>query len=66
MFNFHNQGYIHNILMLKITLHCVAGYFQGANFPELHEYAHNSGKFILCCCVNFNCGSLLQNLPWVQ
>ena len=29
----------------------------GANFPE---WTHNSGKFVLGCCVKFNYGSLAE------
>ena len=27
-----------------------------ANFPEFDEWAHISRKFILGCCMKFNCG----------
>ena len=37
-----------------------------ANFPEFQEWAHNSGKFILGCCMKFDCESLLQKLAWTQ
>ena len=38
----------------------------GANFPKFHKWAHYSGKFILDCCMKFNCGSLLQKLARTQ
>ena len=28
----------------------------GANFPEFPKWAHDSGKFILGCCIMFECG----------
>ena len=30
----------------------------GTNFPEFPEWARNSGKFILGCCIMFDCGLL--------
>ena len=32
----------------------------GANFPEFPKWNHNSGKFILGCCMKFNYESLVE------
>ena len=35
-------------------------FFLGVNFAEFPEWAHNSGKFILGCCIKFDYGSLMK------
>ena len=32
----------------------------GANFSKFHEWTCYSGKFILDCCMKFDCGSLFS------
>ena len=32
----------------------------GSNFPGFPEWTHNSGKFILGCCIKFDYGSLAE------
>ena len=39
------------------TKYCITGYFSQVQIPE---WAHNSGKFILGCCIKFDYGSLME------
>ena len=48
----------------RISYSSYSGLFPlSANFPEFHKWSHYSGKFILGCCMKFDCGSLLRKLP---
>ena len=42
-------------LCIAFTYHIASGLFSlGANFPKFPEWAHNSGKFIMVCCIKFD------------
>ena len=52
-----NTVYYHD--SYQLTIHCIylpySGLFSlGANFPKFPERAHNSGKFIMICCIKFD------------
>ena len=48
--------YDHNFILLILYSGLLS---LAANFSEFLEWAHNLGKFILGCCVKFDCELLL-------
>ena len=59
---FAEDIYLHKIaLTMTKQLYTIQWLFSiGANFPEFPKWTHNSGKFILECCVKFDYGLLLE------
>ena len=56
---FSNPQSISNVFHSKITaLYRVI--FPRCKFPEFPKWAHNSGNFILGCCIKFDYGSLAE------
>ena len=75
----HSKAFYTNTSLKMVVIYCyqkgvnvvhhpyhIASYFLDANFPEFHEWAHYSGKFILGCYMKFDCGSFLQKLARMQ
>lgn len=50
------------LIAFTVITYCIEGYSLGANFPGFHKWAHYLGKFILGCCIEFDCRSLYSDI----
>ena len=64
MYSIHTSVYmcLHIYILTYAHTYHIAGWLfsLGANFPEFPKWIHNSGKFILGCCIKFDWGSLME------
>ena len=53
---------LHIYILTYVHTYRIVGWLfsLGANFPEFPKWIHNSGKFILGCCIKFDFGSLVE------